>query len=65
LSSRTAPLSTAGDDHAKETGILSLEALGHAQLLALGIKAITCYQFVRGGCLRALNLETDISEARE
>jgi membrane-associated phospholipid phosphatase len=30
-----------GDDHAKETGILSLEALGHAQLLALGIKAIT------------------------
>jgi len=30
-----------GDDHAKETGILSLEALGHAQLLALGIKGIT------------------------
>jgi len=30
-----------GNDHAKEAGILSLEALGHAQLLALGIKAIT------------------------
>ena len=29
------------NNHAKETGILSLEALGHAQLLALGIKAIT------------------------
>jgi hypothetical protein len=29
------------DDHKKETGILSLEALGHAQLLALGLKAIT------------------------
>src|SRR5262249_34009546 len=30
-----------GNDHAKEAGILSLEALGHAQLFALGIKAIT------------------------
>src|SRR5262245_57284441 len=29
------------NDHAKEAGILSLETLGHAQLFALGIKAIT------------------------
>jgi len=29
------------NDHAKEAGILSLEALGHAQLFALGLKAIT------------------------
>jgi hypothetical protein len=29
------------NEHKKEAGILSLEALGHAQLLALGIKAIT------------------------
>jgi len=29
------------NDHAKEAGILSLEALGHAQLIALGLKAIT------------------------
>ena len=29
------------DDHKKEAGFLSLEALGHAQLLALGLKAIT------------------------
>jgi hypothetical protein len=31
----------AHNNHAKEAGFLSLEALGHAQLLALGIKAIT------------------------
>jgi membrane-associated phospholipid phosphatase len=29
------------NSHAKETGLLSLEALGHAQLLALGLKTIT------------------------
>jgi PAP2 superfamily len=29
------------DEHKKETGFLSLEALGHAQLLVLGLKAIT------------------------
>jgi hypothetical protein len=30
-----------GDDRAKETGILSLEALTHAQLVVLGLKQIT------------------------
>lgn len=31
----------AHNNHAKEAGFLSLEALGHAQLFALGLKAIT------------------------
>ena len=31
----------AEDDHTKETGILSLEALAHTQLLVLGLKRIT------------------------